>query len=197
MKTSAGRTEHLAAGRGLAHVFLSNMQDVGKLHMIDAGEFGVMQDVETCCLRARSPAAWIWTAPATASLSGAEAAGNRRLAPLAVVDAANGKIVATVPIGPGVDALEFDAKTKTIYVSTGGGDGALSVIHEDGPDKYTLVENAKTLPGARTMALDHKTGMVYLPVADVGQAPPPATPGGRAGRAPMVPGTFSVLVMGQ
>jgi hypothetical protein len=113
-----------------------------------------------------------------------------------VVDAANGKIVVTVPIGPGVDALEFDAKTKTIYVSTGGGDGALSVIHEDSADKYTLVENAKTLPGARTMALDHKTGMVYLPVADVGPVPPPA-PGGRAGRAPMVPGTFSALVMGR
>ena len=109
---------------------------------------------------------------------------------------ANGKIVATVPIGMGVDALEFDPKTGLIYVSTGGGDGALSVIHEDGPDKYTLVENAKTLPGARTMALDHKTGMVYLPVADVGPHPDP-TPANPSPRAPMLPGTFSVLVVGQ
>jgi hypothetical protein len=113
----------------------------------------------------------------------------------AIVDAASGKVVTTQPIGPGVDALEFDAKAKLIYVSTGGGSGALSVFHEDGPDKYTLVESAKTLPGARTMALDHKTGMVYLPVADFGPVPTPA-PGGRAGRAPVIPGTFSVLVMG-
>ena len=95
-----------------------------------------------------------------------------------------------------MDALEFDAKTGLIYVSTGGGEGALSIFHEDSPDKYSLVENVKTLPGARTMALDHKTGMVYLPVADVGP-PPAATPENPRPRAPTVPGTFSVLVVGK
>jgi DNA-binding beta-propeller fold protein YncE len=188
-----GRTEHLAADEA-GHVFL-NMQDVGKMHMIDIQAFKVVKTwtlTPTCA----QPSSMDMDRASHRIFVGCRGGGQPAAPPiLAVVDAANGKIVATVPIGPGVDALEFDARTRTIYVSTGGGDGALSVIHQDGPDKYTLVENAKTLPGARTMALDHQTGMVYLPAADVGPAPPPA-PGGRAGRAPRVPGTFSVLVMG-
>jgi DNA-binding beta-propeller fold protein YncE len=189
-----GRTEHLAAD-GAGHVFL-NMQDVGKMYMIDVQNFKVMQTwnlLPSCA----QPSSMDMDRLSHRIFVGCRGGGQPAAAPaLAVVDAANGTIVATVPIGPGVDALEFDAKSKTIYVSTGGGGGALSIIHEDGPDKYTLIENAKTLPGARTLAVDHKTMMVYLPVADVGAAPPPP-PGGRAGRAPMVPGTFSVLVMGQ
>jgi DNA-binding beta-propeller fold protein YncE len=114
----------------------------------------------------------------------------------AVVDGATGKIVATQPIGLGVDALEFDPKTELIYVSTGGGDGALSIFHEGSPDNYALVENVKTLPGARTMALDQKTGKIYLPIADFGPLPV-ATPENPRPRAPMAPGTFSVLVVGQ
>jgi hypothetical protein len=86
--------------------------------------------------------------------------------------------------------------TGLIYVSTGGGDGALSIFHEESPDKYVLVENVKTLPGARTMALDQKTGRVYLPVADLGPLPA-ATPENPRPRAPMIFGTFSVLVVGQ
>jgi len=82
-----------------------------------------------------------------------------------------------------------------IFVSTGG-DGALSVFHEDTPDKYSLVEIAKTLPGARTLALDHKAGRVFLPVADAGPVPAP-TPENPRPRAGMVSGTFSVLVVGQ
>ena len=114
----------------------------------------------------------------------------------AVVDGSSGKIVDTQPIGLGVDALEFDPKTGLIYVSTGAGDGALSIFHEEGPDKYALVQTVKTLPGARTMALDHKTGRIYLPVADVGPAPDP-TPDNPRPRPRMVPGTFSVLVVGR
>ena len=115
---------------------------------------------------------------------------------LAVVDGANGKIVATQPIGQGVDALEFDPAKGLIFVSTGGGEGTLSVFHQDSADKYSLVENVKTLPGARTMALDHKTGIVYLPVADVGSAPAPTAENPRP-RPRMVPGSFSVLAVGQ
>ncbi len=182
-----GRTEHLASDEA-GHVFL-NMQDVGKLHKIDAQNLKMMET---------------WTlAPACGQPSSMDMdrAHNRifvgcRSGLLAVVDAANGKIVATQPIGMGVDALEFDSKTGLIYVSTGGGDGALSVFHQESPDKYSLVQNVKTLPGARTMALDKKTGSVYLPIADVGPRPDP-TPENPNPRARMVPGTFSVLVVGQ
>lgn len=115
---------------------------------------------------------------------------------LAAVDGASGNIVATQPIGQGVDALEFDPAKKLVFVSTGGGEGALTVFHQDSPDKCSLVQNVKTLAGARTMALDHKTGMVYLPVSDVGPASA-ATADNPRSRPRMVPGTFSVLVVGQ
>jgi hypothetical protein len=78
----------------------------------------------------------------------------------------------------------------------GGGEGALSICHEDSADTYSLVENVKTLPGARTMALDRKTGVVYLPVADVGAAPASTADNPRPRRR-MVPGTFSVLAVGR
>src|SRR5260370_1047121 len=190
-----GRTEHLASDEA-GHVFL-NMQDVGKLHKIDAKDLKVLET-------------WTdappWGQPSSMDIDrahnrvfiGCRGGGSPKpSAPslLAVVDAANGKVVATQPLGPGVDALEFDAKSGLIYVSTGGGDGALSIFHEDAPDKYTLVQAVKTLPGARTMALAHNTGRVYLPVADVGPTPEPTADNPRP-RPRMLPGTFSVLVVG-
>lgn len=181
-----GRTEHLAADEA-GHVFL-NMQDKGTTLKIDAVGMKLMET-------------WSVAPCGQPSSMDMDRAHDRifigcRSGLLAVVDAATGKVVATQPIGPGVDALEFDAAKGLIYVSTGGGEGALSIFHEDSPDKYSPVENVKTLPGARTMALDHKTGRVYLPVADVGPAPAP-TPENPRPRAPMLPGTFSVLVVGQ
>jgi len=77
-------------------------------------------------------------------------------------------------------------------VSSGGDGGSLSVFHEDSPDRYSLVEKVTTEAGARTLAVDHKTGRVYLPV---GQSAP--APGGARGRGVMVPGSFHVLVFGE
>jgi DNA-binding beta-propeller fold protein YncE len=181
-----GRTEHLASDQ-TGHVFL-NMQDVGKLHKLDAQGLKVMET-------------WTVVPPCgQPSSMDMDRAHNRvfigcRSGLLAVVDGTTGKIIAVKPIGPGVDALEFDPQTGSIYVSTGGGDGALSIFHQENPDTYTLVKNVKTLPGARTMAIDHKTGTVYLPVADFGPRPDP-TPANPNPRAPILPGTFSVLVVG-
>lgn len=181
-----GRTEHLAAD-GDGHVFL-NMQDRGTLLRIDAHDLKVLDT-------------WPLAGCGQPSSMDIDRAHRRvfigcRSGLLAVVDGTSGKIVATQPIGPGVDALEFDAARSLIFVSTGGGDGVLSIFHQDDADTYSLVENVKTLPGARTMALDHKTGMVYLPVADVGPSPA-ATPENPRPRPRMVPGTFSVVVVEQ
>jgi len=182
-----GRTEHLASDEA-GHVFL-NMQDVSKLHKLDAQGLKVMET-------------WQLAPPCgQPSSMDMDRTHNRvfigcRSGLLAVVDGATGKIVATQPIGMGVDALEFDPKTGLIYVSTGGSDGALSIFREESPDEYPLVENVKTLPGARTMALDQKTGRVYLPVADLGSLPV-ATPENPQPRAPRISGTFSILVVGQ
>jgi DNA-binding beta-propeller fold protein YncE len=182
----AGRTEHLAAD-GNGHVFL-NMQSLGTLLKLDARDLKVV-------------GTWPLAGCGQPSSMDIDRAHMRvfigcRSGSLVVVDGANGKIVATQPIGPGVDALEFDPAKGLIFVSTGGGDGVLSIFHEDGADRYSLVEDVKTLPGARTMALDHKTGVVYLPVADVGPAPA-ATAENPRPRRRMVPGTFSVLAVGQ
>jgi DNA-binding beta-propeller fold protein YncE len=112
---------------------------------------------------------------------------------MAVSDPATGKVVAMVPIGAGVDAAAFDPQTKLVYASNGG-DGTLTVIHQDTPDKYTVVETVPTQRGSRTMALDPKTHRVYLAAAEYGPVPP--TPaGGRPARAPMVPGSFSLLIV--
>lgn len=115
---------------------------------------------------------------------------------MTVVDGTSGRIVTTQPIGRGVDATEFDEQRGLVYFSTGG-DGAMWVFHEDSPDKYTLVESVKTQAGARTMAIDRKTGRAFLSVGEFGPAPAAAAPGGRAGRGPMVPGSFSILVFGE
>lgn len=104
-----------------------------------------------------------------------------------VTDADNGKTVAKVPIGDGVDANAFDAATDLAFASNG--DGTLTVVHEDAADKFRVVENATTKRTARTMALDLKTHNIFLPAAEF---EPPA-PGERRGK--MKAGTFVVLVM--
>jgi DNA-binding beta-propeller fold protein YncE len=115
---------------------------------------------------------------------------------MAVMDADTGKVVATVPIGDGVDATWFDPGTKYVLNSCGQ-DGVLTVIHEDSPDKYTVVENVPTAKGARTMALDTKTHKVYLALAEVQILPrPDADTKGRPPRK-VVPGTFGLLEFGR
>jgi DNA-binding beta-propeller fold protein YncE len=113
---------------------------------------------------------------------------------MAVSDPMSGRVITTLPIGPGVDAAGFDPDTKLVFASNGG-DGTLTVIRQEGADKYTVLGNASTQRGSRTMALDPVTHRVYLSAAEFGEAPPPSTPGGRPGRPPMVPGSFAVLVM--
>ena len=106
---------------------------------------------------------------------------------MAVVDADSGKVVTTVPIGQGVDANAFDPETKFAFSSNG--EGTLTVVHEDAPDKFTVVENVPTKRTARTMGLDLKTHNVFLPAADYD---PPA-PGEQRGK--MKPGSFVVLLV--
>jgi hypothetical protein len=113
---------------------------------------------------------------------------------MTVVDAGTGRIVTMQPIGKGVDATEYDPGKGLIYFSSG--DGTMAIFHQDTPEKYTLVESVKTQIGARTMALDRKTGRAYLSVAEFGPRAE-AAPGKAPPRAPMIPGTFSVLVLGR
>jgi hypothetical protein len=115
---------------------------------------------------------------------------------MAVMDADTGKVVTTVPIGDGVDATWFDPGTKYVLNSCGK-DGVLTVIHEDSPDKYTVVETVKTETGARTMALDPQTHIVYLALAEVEMLPPAEGDAKGRPRRKVKPGTFGLLEFGR
>jgi hypothetical protein len=108
---------------------------------------------------------------------------------MAVVNADTGAVVATPAICDGPDATAFEPSTGTVFASCG--DGNLTVIHQDSPDKYTVIENVPTKKSARTMGLDLKTHNIVLPAADFD---PPA-PGERRGK--MKPGSFVLLVVGK
>ena len=110
---------------------------------------------------------------------------------MAVINADTGDVVAAVPIGAGVDANAFDPGTQLAFSSNGS--GTLTVVHEDSPDKYTVVQNLETLRGARTMALDPQTHRVFLVTADFGP-PPAATAENPRSRPAILPESFKVLV---
>ena len=112
---------------------------------------------------------------------------------MVVVNADNGEVVGNVPIGTGADGAAFDPETG-FALSTNGGDGTLTVVHEDSPDKFSVVENVATQARARTMALDPRTHQVYLVTAEFGPAPA-ATAQQPRPRPPMIPGSFTVLIL--
>jgi YVTN family beta-propeller protein len=111
---------------------------------------------------------------------------------MAVTNADNGTSVARVPIGEGPDAAAFDEKRGLVLSSNG--EGNLTVVREEAPDHYRVVDTVKTQRGARTMALDQVSGKVYLVTADFAAAPAP-TPEQPHPRPVPVPDTFTVLVV--
>jgi DNA-binding beta-propeller fold protein YncE len=113
---------------------------------------------------------------------------------MVVTDAVGGRVVATVPIGGGPDGAMFDAATQTVFTSNG--EGTLTVVHEDAPDRYRVVQTVTTQRGARTLALDERTHRVYTVTAEFG--PPPApTPERPRPRPSIIPGSFTLLVVGR
>ena len=116
-----------------------------------------------------------------------------------VVDASTGKIVATIENGSRVDALGYDPSRKLIFIPNGG-EGNVTVVHQDSADKYTVVATVPTFAGAKTIAVDPKTHNAYLfqpergpaptPPAD---APPPPTGRGRRPQGPIIASWFIVI----
>lgn len=176
-----GRPEFAVAdGAGMIY---DNIEDKSEIVALDA---------RTLTVKARWP-----VAPAEGPSGIAMDTKHRRLfsvcdgGKMVVTDADTGKIVATPAIGNGPDAAGFDPQTGLAF-SSNGQDGTLTVLHEDGPDAYSVVQTVTTQAGARTMALDTKTHRVFLVTA----TPGPATPGDPPRRRSYVPGTFVVLVFG-
>ncbi len=111
---------------------------------------------------------------------------------MAVVDADSGKVLATPAIGDGVDATAFDPETGLAFASCG--EGELTVVKEESPDKFSVAENVKTEQGARTLALDTKTHNVFVVTAKFGP-PPAATADNPHPRRTILPDSFVVLVL--
>jgi DNA-binding beta-propeller fold protein YncE len=116
-----------------------------------------------------------------------------------VVDPNTGKVVATIKNGTRVDALGWDPSKKLIFIPNGG-EGNVTVVHQDSPDRYTIVDTVATLAGAKTIAVDPKTHNAYLFQPERGPAPAPA-PGtepakggrGRGPQGPIVAAWFIVI----
>ncbi|MDR3700908.1 MAG: hypothetical protein P4L56_14780 [Candidatus Sulfopaludibacter sp.] len=117
---------------------------------------------------------------------------------MVIVSAKDGKILESLPLAGGSDGAVFDPKTMEAFSSHGN--GTLTVIKEKSPTSFEVEENLKTMTGAKTLTLDSKTGHILLIAAEYGQPatpPDPAKKGGRGGRGPMLPDSFSILVVGK
>lgn len=172
----------VADGKGMVFV---NIEDKGELTQIDARKAAV---IHTWPLK-----------PCERPTGLAMDQKNRRLFAgcgnklMTVVNADSGKVVTTLPIGRGVDATAFDAARHLAFSSNG--EGTLTVVHEDSPDKFTVAQNVVTQRYARTMALDTRNHRVYEVTAEIEETPP-AKEGERPRRS-IKPGSFTLLAVGR
>ena len=112
---------------------------------------------------------------------------------MAMLDTGTGKVVATVPIGAGVDGCVFDDASQLAFASCG--EGVVTIAKEEAPEKLTPVQTLTTERGARTIALDPQTHRIYLPSAKF-QPPPSPSSGASPARPTIVPNTLKLLVYG-
>src|SRR5271167_32131 len=181
----AGKPE-FAVADGAGHVYV-NIEDKSELWQIDSQKLTVT-------------ARWSLAPCQEPSGLAIDAANHRLFAGcdnkmIAVVNADTGKVIATPAIGDGVDANAFDPATGFVF-SSNGESGTLTVIHEDSPDKFSVVENVPTQKSARTMTLDPKTHEVYTVAAEFGPRPAPSADNAHP-RPPILPNSFVVLVYGK
>lgn len=180
----AGTAETGQADPALGRVFV-NIEDKNSVDVIDVATHKIVAN---------------WpVAPAVSPTGMAIDTATHRLfvggGPNAVMmDATNGRVLATIPICAGTDATWFDPETKMVFVSCSS--GSITAARVDGPDKMTVVQTIPTARGARTMALDPATHRLYTAAQNFEAADPAAAPAGGRGRGPApVPDSFHVLVL--
>jgi DNA-binding beta-propeller fold protein YncE len=179
-----GKPEFAAADTAANRVFV-NIEDKNEIVAIDTAQHQIV-------------ATWPISPGESASGMAFDASNHRLFIGcenklMLMIDSTNGKVVASVPIGSGVDANAFDPQLHLAFSSNG--EGTLTIAHEDSPRKLTVVQTLQTQPSARTMALDPKTHRVYLAAATFLPTPPPE-PGAPRRRPPVAPGSFKILVYG-
>lgn len=173
-----GKPEFLAAdGKGNAYVNISNKS---KLAVVDIKS---MKVTATYSLGSGKKPSGLAIDPASDTLF----IGCRNKL-LIVMHATDGKVLAALPIGSGNDACDFDPGTGAAFASCA--DGTTTMVKANGDGKYEVAQTIKTLPGARTMALDPGTHALYLPTAEFG-----AKTAGRHHRPSMKPGSFRIAVV--
>lgn len=169
-----GGSPEFAVSDGKGKIY-NNLEDVNELVVLDPKSLSVLKRVTlTPC---EGPTALALDRQHQRLFTACR--GNRGLS---VLDASTGGIITTLPIGAGVDAARYDPRTGLVFASSG--DGTVTIIHEDAPDRYRVVQTLDIAPGARTMGFDPRTGKIFLSVGrrDLNQ------------RGKVVPGTFNVLV---
>jgi len=174
----------ISDGRGKVFV---NIEDTGEIAALDAKEMKVLNrwKLGTC----EEPTGLAWDAKTHILFSAC--GGNKQMA---ISNAEKGELVTTVEIGAGSDGAGFDPTTSNAF--TTNGEGSITVVHEDSPTKFTVTQTVTTQRGARTIAVDPKTHQVLTMTAQFGPAPA-ATAETPRPRAPILPGTFAVLVVGK
>jgi len=185
-----------AAGKAITNIQLGGKPEYGAsagdgkvyANLTDTSEV-VEIDAKTATVLRR----WS-TAPCKQPVAMAIDAGHQRLfsgcrsGVMAVSDYQAGKVVATVPIGTGVDGAGFDPASGDAFASNA--DGTLTVIHQDSPGEYRVIQTLQTAPGARNMGLDPTNHRVFVVSGKF--APAPA---GARGRGPVLPGSFTLMVI--
>jgi hypothetical protein len=112
-----------------------------------------------------------------------------------IVNADTGKIITTLPTGVGVDTAGFDPTTMEAFSAQG--DGTMTIIKEQSPTSFVVEQNVQTMTGGKTLAMDTKMHRAIVIAAEFGTPAPPPPGRGRGGRAPLVPGSFTILMVGK
>jgi len=181
-----------AAADGKGHVFVNN-ESKNTIQVIDTKTWKATASwpIDPC----KAPTGIAYDPASNRIFSGC---GNNSV----VVDASTGKVVATIANGTRVDALGWDASRKLVFIPNGG-EGTVTVAHQDSPDKYTVVATVPTFAGAKTICVDPQSHNAYLFQPERGPAPAPpanatpapgAAPGrGRGAAGPIVAAWFIVV----
>src|SRR4051812_9362654 len=114
---------------------------------------------------------------------------------MVILSAKDGKILTTLPLAGSSDGAVFNPQTMEAFSSQGN--GTLTVVKENSPTNFVVEQNLQTMNGARTLSMDSRTGRIYVMSVERGPAPPPPTGGGRGGQAPVIPGSFTILMIGR
>ena len=118
---------------------------------------------------------------------------------MVILNADTGKIITTLPIGSNNDGAGFNPATMEVFSSQGdqSGDGTLTVVKENSPTSFVVEQTVRTIPNAKTMTLDTKMNRVLLMGAEYGPPPTPPPAGGRGGGPPILPDSFSIVIVGK